>query len=113
MNTSAANKRCKAANCSALFLTLDLQVIGQRHKDLKNGLTSPPKPTIPNLINIATKPRWALNMLRMTAMLRRMMTVDGDEDEEAQAAADDENTPNRITIMASSLYDYDYADAYA
>jgi L-lactate dehydrogenase (cytochrome) len=45
-------------------LTLDLQILGQRHKDLKNGLTSPPKPTIPNLINIATKPRWAWNMAR-------------------------------------------------
>jgi L-lactate dehydrogenase (cytochrome) len=57
-------ERARAAKCSALVLTLDLQILGQRHKDLKNGLTSPPKPTIPNLINIATKPRWALNMLR-------------------------------------------------
>ena len=56
--------RAKAANCSALQLTLDLQILGQRHKDLKNGLTSPPRPTIPNLINIATKPRWAWNMAR-------------------------------------------------
>lgn len=55
--------RAKAANCSALVLTLDLQVLGQRHKDIKNGLTAPPKPTLANLINLATKPRWCLNML--------------------------------------------------
>jgi L-lactate dehydrogenase (cytochrome)/glycolate oxidase len=55
--------RCKAARCSALVLTLDLQVIGQRHKDLKNGLTAPPRPTLGNLINLATKPRWCLGML--------------------------------------------------
>ncbi|WP_457421670.1 alpha-hydroxy acid oxidase [Roseateles sp. P5_E7] len=55
--------RCKAAHCSALVLTLDLQVIGQRHKDLKNGLTAPPRPTLGNLINLATKPRWCLGML--------------------------------------------------
>ena len=55
--------RCKAAKCSALVLTLDLQVIGQRHKDIKNGLTAPPRPTLGNLINLATKPRWCLGML--------------------------------------------------
>jgi L-lactate dehydrogenase (cytochrome)/glycolate oxidase len=55
--------RCKAAKCSALVLTLDLQVIGQRHKDLKNGLTAPPRPTLGNLVNLATKPRWCLGML--------------------------------------------------
>jgi len=55
--------RCKAAKCSALVLTLDLQVIGQRHKDLKNGLTAPPRPTLGNIINLATKPRWCLGML--------------------------------------------------
>ncbi|MEZ7829015.1 MAG: alpha-hydroxy acid oxidase [Brachymonas denitrificans] len=55
--------RAKAANCSALVVTLDLQVLGQRHKDLKNGLSTPPKPTIANLINLATKPRWCLGML--------------------------------------------------
>jgi L-lactate dehydrogenase (cytochrome) len=55
--------RAKAANCQALVLTLDLQILGQRHKDLRNGLSAPPKLTLPNLINIATKPRWALNML--------------------------------------------------
>ncbi|MFM8590754.1 MAG: alpha-hydroxy-acid oxidizing protein, partial [Limnohabitans sp.] len=55
--------RAKAANCSALVLTLDLQILGQRHKDLKNGLSAPPKLTVKNLINMATKPRWALGML--------------------------------------------------
>jgi L-lactate dehydrogenase (cytochrome)/glycolate oxidase len=56
-------QRCKAAKCSALVLTLDLQVIGQRHKDLKNGLTAPPRPTLRNILNLATKPRWCLGML--------------------------------------------------
>jgi L-lactate dehydrogenase (cytochrome) len=60
----AAIERARAAKCSALVLTLDLQILGQRHKDLKNGLTSPPRPTIPNLINMAMKPRWSLGMLR-------------------------------------------------
>jgi L-lactate dehydrogenase (cytochrome) len=55
--------RAKAANCSALVVTLDLQIIGQRHKDLKNGLSAPPKMTLANLVNIATKPAWALGML--------------------------------------------------
>jgi L-lactate dehydrogenase (cytochrome) len=55
-------ERCKAARCSALVLTLDLQVIGQRHKDLKNGLTAPPRPTLANIINLMTKPRWCLGM---------------------------------------------------
>lgn len=57
-------ERARKAKCSALVLTLDLQILGQRHKDLRNGLSSPPKPTIPNLINIATKPGWALGMLQ-------------------------------------------------
>jgi L-lactate dehydrogenase (cytochrome) len=56
--------RAKAAKCSALVLTLDLQVLGQRHKDLRNGMTAPPKLTIPNILNLATKPRWVLNILR-------------------------------------------------
>src|SRR3546814_20816251 len=56
--------RAKAAGCSALVVTLDLQVLGQRHKDIKNGLSTPPKPTLLNLINLATKPRWCMNMLR-------------------------------------------------
>lgn len=54
--------RAKAANCSALVLTLDLQVMGQRNKDIKNGLSAPPKPTLANLLNLMTKPRWCLNM---------------------------------------------------
>ncbi len=54
--------RAKAANCSALMLTLDLQVLGQRHKDLKNGMTAPPKPTLANILNLLTKPRWCLGM---------------------------------------------------
>ena len=54
--------RAKAAGCSALVVTLDLQVLGQRHKDLKNGMTAPPKPTIANIINLMTKPRWCLGM---------------------------------------------------
>ena len=57
-------ERAKAARCSALMLTLDLQILGQRHKDLKTGLTTPPKPTLGNLLNLATKPRWCLGMLR-------------------------------------------------
>ena len=56
-------QRAKTAGCSALVLTLDLQIMGQRHKDIKNGLSTPPKPTLTNLINIATKPRWAFGML--------------------------------------------------
>ncbi|MEY8876311.1 MAG: L-lactate dehydrogenase [Leptothrix sp. (in: b-proteobacteria)] len=55
--------RARAASCSALVLTLDLQVMGQRNKDLKNGLSAPPKPTLRNLINLASKPRWCLGML--------------------------------------------------
>jgi L-lactate dehydrogenase (cytochrome) len=55
--------RAKAAGCDALVLTLDLQIIGQRHKDLKNGLSAPPKPTIANILNMMTKPRWCLGML--------------------------------------------------
>jgi len=55
-------ERARKAKCSALVLTLDLQVIGQRHKDIKNGLTAPPSPTIANIINLMTKPRWCLGM---------------------------------------------------
>ena len=56
-------ERAKTAGCSALMLTLDLQIMGQRHKDLKNGLTAPPRLTIKNIANMATKPRWCLGML--------------------------------------------------
>jgi L-lactate dehydrogenase (cytochrome) len=55
--------RVRAARCSALMVTMDLQVLGQRHMDIKNGLSTPPKPTLRNLLNLATKPRWCLGML--------------------------------------------------
>ncbi|MEP7328243.1 MAG: alpha-hydroxy acid oxidase [Betaproteobacteria bacterium] len=55
--------RAKAAKCGALVLTLDLQILGQRHKDLKNGLSAPPKLTLANIVNMATKPRWCMGML--------------------------------------------------
>ena len=57
-------ERAKAAQCPALMLTVDLQILGQRHRDLKNGLTVPPKLTLRNAFDIASKPRWALAMLR-------------------------------------------------
>ncbi len=56
-------ERARKAGCSALVLTLDLQILGQRHKDLKNGLTSPPRLTLPNILNMMTKPAWSLGML--------------------------------------------------
>lgn len=56
-------ERARAAGCDALVLTLDLQILGQRHKDLKNGLSAPPKLTLPNIVNMMTKPRWCLGML--------------------------------------------------
>jgi len=56
--------RAKAAKCSALVLTLDLQILAQRHKDLRNGLSAPPKMTLPNIIDMAIRPGWCLGMLR-------------------------------------------------
>jgi L-lactate dehydrogenase (cytochrome) len=56
-------ERAIAARCSALVLTVDLQVLGQRHADIKNGLSVPPAIKIANLINMATKPRWAYSVL--------------------------------------------------
>jgi len=56
-------ERASAAQCSALVVTLDLQISGQRHKDLKNGLSAPPKLSLLNLLNMAGKPRWCLGML--------------------------------------------------
>ncbi|MGG6463017.1 alpha-hydroxy acid oxidase [Solilutibacter silvestris] len=56
-------ERAKAAQCSALMLTADLQIQGQRHRDIKNGLTVPPKLTLANAIDVMTKPRWAFGML--------------------------------------------------
>jgi L-lactate dehydrogenase (cytochrome) len=55
--------RAKAAKCSALVLTLDLQVLGQRHKDIRNGMTAPPKMTVANIVNLMTKPAWCMGML--------------------------------------------------
>ena len=55
--------RAKAARCGALMVTMDLQVLGQRHMDIKNGLSTPPKPTLRNLLDLASKPRWCLGML--------------------------------------------------
>lgn len=56
-------ERARAAGCSALVITVDLQIMGQRHRDVKNGLSAPPKPTLANLVNLATKPGWCLKML--------------------------------------------------
>lgn len=55
--------RAKAAHCSALVLTVDLQVLGQRHRDIKNGLSAPPKPTLLNMLDLALRPEWCLKML--------------------------------------------------
>lgn len=55
--------RAKAAGCEALVLTLDLQVLGQRHKDIKNGLSAPPKPTLKSIADLALRPQWCLGML--------------------------------------------------
>jgi L-lactate dehydrogenase (cytochrome) len=57
-------ERAKAAGCSALVLTLDLQIQGQRHMDLKNGLAVPPRLTAKTLFDVLQKPSWALNVLR-------------------------------------------------
>ena len=56
--------RAKAAECEALLLTLDLQILGQRHKDLKNGLSTPPKLTLPVLVDLLTKWHWGIKMLK-------------------------------------------------
>ncbi len=56
-------RRAQQARCSALMLTLDLQVIGQRHKDIRNGLSAPPKLTASTILNLLTKPGWCLRML--------------------------------------------------
>ena len=56
-------ERARAANCSALMITLDLQIMGQRHKDVRNGLSAPPKLTLKNIANLATKPSWCFGML--------------------------------------------------
>lgn len=56
-------ERARAANCSAIVITVDLQIMGQRHKDLKNGLSAPPKFTLKSMANLATKWAWGLEML--------------------------------------------------
>jgi len=56
-------ERARAARCSALMLTLDLQILGQRHKDIRNGLSAPPALTLATLLDLATRPRWCLDML--------------------------------------------------
>lgn len=56
--------RARQAGCAALVLTLDLQIMGQRHKDIKNGLSAPPRPTFGNILNLLTKPRWCMHMAR-------------------------------------------------
>jgi L-lactate dehydrogenase (cytochrome) len=59
----SAIERARKAKCSAIVLTLDLQILGQRHKDLKNGLSAPPRLTLPNILDMITKPGWSLRML--------------------------------------------------
>ncbi len=56
--------RARTAGCPALIVTLDAQIVGQRHRDLKNGLSAPPRLTLANILNMMTKPRWAMGMLR-------------------------------------------------
>ena len=55
--------RARDAGCSALVLTLDLQILGQRHRDIRNGLSTPPKPTLSGIMQVGSRPRWCLNML--------------------------------------------------
>jgi L-lactate dehydrogenase (cytochrome) len=57
-------QRAAKAKCSALVLTVDLQVLGQRHRDIRNGMTVPPRITVANILDIASKPAWALSILR-------------------------------------------------
>ena len=59
----SAIERARKAGCSALVLTLDLQILGQRHKDLKNGLSAPPRLTLKNILDMAIRPQWSLEML--------------------------------------------------
>lgn len=56
-------QRARGTKCSALVLTLDLQILGQRHKDLRNGMSVPPRITLANLLDLASKPAWALRAL--------------------------------------------------
>ena len=56
--------RAKEAKCSALMITVDLQLMGQRHKDIRNGLSTPPKFTFKNMLDLSLKPNWCIKMLR-------------------------------------------------
>ena len=56
--------RAKEAKCSALMITVDLQLMGQRHKDIRNGLSTPPKLTFKNMLDLSLKPSWCIKMLR-------------------------------------------------
>ena len=87
--------RAKAAECSALVLTLDLQILGQRHKDLKNGLTVPPKLTVPVMLDLATKVRWGLEMMKTKRRTFRNIVghVDGVED------------TSSLSLWASQMFD--------
>ncbi|UXM96405.1 alpha-hydroxy-acid oxidizing protein [Bartonella sp. HY329] len=67
--------RAKAANCGALVLTLDLQILGQRHKDLRNGLSAPPRFTPKHLMQMAMRPKWCFNMLK--TQRRTFRNIDG------------------------------------
>ena len=67
--------RAKAANCSALVLTLDLQILGQRHKDLRNGLSAPPRFTPKHIMQMAMRPKWCFEMLK--TQRRTFRNIDG------------------------------------
>ncbi len=74
--------RAKKAGCSALMLTVDLQILGQRHKDIKNGLSTPPKLTVKNMLSLMQHPKWCLNMLKTSRKSFRNIVghVDGISD---------------------------------
>ncbi len=55
--------RAKTAGCSALVVTVDLQIMGQRHKDIYNGLSTPPKPTLLNMLDLVRRPQWVMGMM--------------------------------------------------
>ncbi len=74
--------RAKTVGCSALMLTVDLQILGQRHKDIRNGLSTPPELTVKNVINLMKHPKWCLNMLKTSRRSFRNIVghVDGISD---------------------------------
>ena len=67
--------RAKAAKCSALVLTMDLQILGQRHKDIRNGLSAPPKFTLKHVWQMAIGPQWALGMLAFRNLVGHVENV--------------------------------------